>query len=181
MISAGVKSNIKQQEVKDLWLYFTNYYKSTFKTSNTMSYSRKKKKTGNLTTYWFESPPKIFRLFSLPLEIVKKCIPSLGNSKTKNQDPWKFHIIFSWSPLEIPHAISLIPLEIPYPHIHIHTPPPVCFFSGTTQCRERVFCFLHLILVSISSILILWVKNSEVAEAFLNGQNPLSVTKVICR
>ena len=25
----------------------------------------------------------------------------LGNSKSKNQDPWKFHMVFSWLPLEI--------------------------------------------------------------------------------
>ena len=33
-----------------------------------------------------------------------KCVRSLGNSKAKNQDPWEFHIIFSWSPMEIPHC-----------------------------------------------------------------------------
>ena len=34
---------------------------------------------------------------------------SLGNSKARNQDPWKFHIIFSWSPLEIPLCSYLTP------------------------------------------------------------------------
>ena len=56
MISAGVKSNIKQQEVKDLWLHFTSYYKSTFKTSNTMSYSRKKTNRG-FDEILFSMPP----------------------------------------------------------------------------------------------------------------------------
>ena len=37
-----------------------------------------------------------------PLEIPQNCVRSLGGSKTKNQDSRKFHIIFSWSPLEIP-------------------------------------------------------------------------------
>ena len=37
-----------------------------------------------------------------PLDIPQNCVRSLGNSKTKNKDPWKFHIIFSWSHLEIP-------------------------------------------------------------------------------
>ena len=37
-----------------------------------------------------------------PLEIPQNCIRSHGNSKPKNEDSWKFHIIFSWSPLEIP-------------------------------------------------------------------------------
>ena len=64
-----------------------------------MGYSRKKKQTGG-----FED-----------MKIVQNCITSLGNSITKNQDPWKFHITFSWSPMEILHAISLITLEIPYP------------------------------------------------------------------
>ena len=42
---------------------------------------------------------------------------------------------------------------------------------------------LHLILAGILSILILSVKNREGGEGggLLNGQNPLSVTKVICR
>ena len=30
------------------------------------------------------------------------CVRTLGNSKAKNKNPWKFHIIFSWSPLGIP-------------------------------------------------------------------------------
>ena len=37
-----------------------------------------------------------------PLDIPQNCVRSLGNSKAKNKDPWKFHIIFSWLPLEIP-------------------------------------------------------------------------------
>ena len=69
-------------------------------------------------TYFFEiRPPPEFFVYLLypgnsrqikapPLEIVQICVTSLGNSKTKNQDPWKFHIIFSWSPLEISQAIS---------------------------------------------------------------------------
>ena len=54
--------------------------------------------------------------------------------------------------------------------------------------RTRIF---HLILFGILSILILSVKNSGEGgggggggggeEILLNGQNPLSVTKVICR
>ena len=46
MISAGVKSNIKQQEIKDLVTAFCKLLiiRSTFKTSNAMSYSIKKDK-----------------------------------------------------------------------------------------------------------------------------------------
>ena len=32
-----------------------------------------------------------------PLEISQKCITFLRNSKAKNQDPQKFHMIFPWS------------------------------------------------------------------------------------
>ena len=39
---------------------------------------------------------------SSPLKIPQNWVRSFGNSKTKNEDPWKFHITFSWSPLEIP-------------------------------------------------------------------------------
>ena len=34
--------------------------------------------------------------------------PLRRNSRVKNKDSWKFQIIFSWSPLEIPRAFSLI-------------------------------------------------------------------------
>ena len=86
-----------------------------------------KKTNGGLRTYFFE-PPGSFGFFTLPLEISDKklhahpgnsinlSIRSLGNSKAKNQDP----------ALEIPRAISLIPLEIQYPQ----PPPPHYFFSG---------------------------------------------------
>ena len=54
-----------------------------------------------------------------PLEIRQNCVTPLGNSKVKNQNPWKFHMIFldlrkfhffsNWS-LEFAHAPSSIPL-----------------------------------------------------------------------
>ena len=37
---------------------------------------------------------------SSPQENPENCITRIGNSKTKEQDPWKFHMIFSLSPLE---------------------------------------------------------------------------------
>ena len=61
-----------------------------------------------------ENSPGIFHFFTLTLEIPDKTkinpwifhkivsARSLGNAKAKNKDPCKFHIIFSWSPLEIP-------------------------------------------------------------------------------
>ena len=32
--------------------------------------------------------------FLKPLDIPQNCVRSLGNSKAKNKDPWKFHINF---------------------------------------------------------------------------------------
>ena len=68
-----------------------------------------------LRIYFFEPPPPpgIFHFFYFtngnsrqnkapPLDIPQNCVRLLGNSKAKNKEPWKFHIIFSWSPLEIP-------------------------------------------------------------------------------
>ena len=37
-----------------------------------------------------------------PLDIPQNCVRSLGNSKVKNKNPWKFHIIFASPLLEIP-------------------------------------------------------------------------------
>ena len=80
-------------------------------------YSRKKP---NMRTYFFENPSGVFHVFTLPLEIPDRTklhlwkfhkivlATSLGNLKTsKSQDPWKFHMIFSWSPLEIPLCFKL--------------------------------------------------------------------------
>ena len=70
-----------------------------------------------------------------------------GNSR-QNKAPWKFHIIFLtlgnlWHfvfiyLLEIPHAISLIPLKIPYPP----QPSPLClFFFWNIPIFKRVLSF----------------------------------------
>ena len=79
-----------------------------------------------------------------PLDIPQNCVRSLENSKAKNKDPWKFHILgHPWKfhfvfnyPLKIPSAISLIPLDIPYPQ------PLLRFFSGIAQ----LLLILHLAL-----------------------------------
>ena len=84
----------------------------TYQFSYTMGYSRKKPKRGGWG-HTFLNPPGIFHFFYFspgnfrqnkapPLEIPQNCVTFLGNSNTKNQDPWKFHIIFFWSILEIP-------------------------------------------------------------------------------
>ena len=68
-----------------------------------------------------------------PLDIPKHCVRFLGNSKAKNKDPWKFQIFFLVTlgsftsflitPWKFHMLISLIPLEIPYPQ-----PPLFAFF-----------------------------------------------------
>ena len=101
-----------------------------------MGYSRKKTKQGGLRIYFSENPPWKFSICDftlrksrenkfLPLEIQQNFVTPLGNSKFKNQDPWKFHefllehpwkfcFFFNW-PLEFPYFLSSIPREIPCP------------------------------------------------------------------
>ena len=54
------------------------------------------KKLSYKTLLWLEQlhPWKFHQIVLDPLDV--------GGSKANNQDPWKFHIIFSWSPFEIP-------------------------------------------------------------------------------
>ena len=69
------------------------------------------KEAGGLRTYIFEKNPGIFHFFYFtpgnstqilhPWKFQKFLLDPL-EIKAKNQDPWKFHIIFSSSPLEIP-------------------------------------------------------------------------------
>ena len=91
---------------------------SQLRITQIQSYSRKNpNRRGVEDIYIFEYvPPWNFSCFllypwkfqtkqsSTPglLDIPQNCVRSLGISKTKNKDSWKFHIIFSWSPLKIP-------------------------------------------------------------------------------
>ena len=77
-----------------------------------LGYSRKNPNRWGLVDILFWKSPGIFRFVTLPSEILKKisfypwkseilqnnCVPLLGNSKVKNQDPRKFHISFSLKP-----------------------------------------------------------------------------------
>ena len=81
-------------------------------------FQRKSKQGGGFRIYFFDPPPLFPWNFSFfyftpgknfrqqnkaqPLDIPQNCVRFLGNSKAKNKDPWKFHIIFSWLSLEIP-------------------------------------------------------------------------------
>ena len=47
--------------------------------------------------------------------------------------PSKFHFVFNY-PMEIPHAISLIPLGNPYPQ---PPPPPILIFSEIAQYQRE--------------------------------------------
>ena len=98
-------------------------------------FQRKPKQEG-LKTYFFE---KLLESLGLSLYLWKfqrkqsftpenftgTCALFLQNSKAINQDPGKFYMIFSWSPMEIPllfyltpgnpNALSSAPLEISIP------------------------------------------------------------------
>ena len=68
--------------------------------------------TGELRIYFLENHPEIFIFYYTPensrqnkaqaLDNPQNSVRSLENSIAKNKDPWKFHISFYWSPLEIP-------------------------------------------------------------------------------
>ena len=53
-------------------------------------------------SYLYLTPGNSRQNKAQPLDIARICVRSFGNSKAKNKDPWKFHIIFSWWSLEIP-------------------------------------------------------------------------------
>ena len=71
-------------------------------------FQKKKTGGGGLRTYLLEKPLEFFVFSLCPWkfpsnpEIRQNCVTSLGNSEAKNQDPWKFRMIFFWSHLEIP-------------------------------------------------------------------------------
>ena len=104
-----------------------------------------KKTSRELRTYFSEKPLEFFIFFTLALEILDKiklhpwkfhkiALDSLENPRLNGQDPWKFPIIFSWLPVEIPVAIFLILLEIPYPP---HLPPPCLIFYWNSPFEDN--------------------------------------------
>ena len=114
-----------------------------------------------LRIFFCENTPGIFHFFTLPLEFPDKTKLNpwifhkivldpfeISRPKTKIHGnstlfflghPSKFHFVL------IRHAISLIPLEIPYPQN-----PPVWIFSGKVQ----LLLILHLALFYYLSIII---------------------------
>ena len=89
---------------------------------------------------WKNSGIFRFRFLTLSLEIPEKTnfrswifrkivLPTpLGNSNSNNQDPWKFHVTFSWSPPRISAYFFSIPLEIPGRQPPSPPPPHVWIF-----------------------------------------------------
>ena len=77
-----------------------------------INYSKKTPNRWWLRTYSSKNTPGIFNFFftpgnsrenkTPPLENPQNCVTCPWNPKARNQNPWNFHIIFSWSPLEIP-------------------------------------------------------------------------------
>ena len=137
-----------------------------------MGYSRKKNKQRGLRTlkpclefFYLVQPGNSRQIKATPLEIEQNCITSL-------EIPHNFFLVTPGN--SICYFFDTL-LEIPYPQATM-----LGFFLEQPNVR-RVCIFFHLILVVISSILILSVKNRAVGFFLLNGQNPLSVTKVICQ
>ena len=73
---------------------------------------------------------KLWTKQSFPLANSMNCVTPLGNSKAKNEDFWKFNMIFSWSFQEIPLLFQLTPgisiwfLKMPCPLDYVAWKPP---------------------------------------------------------
>ena len=100
-----------------------------------------KNKQGGLRTYFFEKPPGIFYFLNFapgnsrqskvpPLEIPQIFARYLGSSKAKNQDPWKFHIIFFFGHPWKFHFI-LLPLQLTAGN-------STCYFFDTPRNRNSI-------------------------------------------
>ena len=78
-------------------------------------------------------------------------------SKTNKQDPWKYHIIFSGSPFEIPllfywhlefpHSILSITLELPCPQSL-----PVWMFTGIDHWKSGGKIYIYIYTHGLNSI-----------------------------
>ena len=118
-----------------------------------MGYSKKIFKQGIFLPYIFDKTPEIFRFVILPLGIlgitklhlwkfhkivlrtfeIPRCkIKTHENSNWFFLDcHWKVYFFFNW-PLEFPHAISTIPLDILCPQL-------VCLhFYGIAKCQVHI-------------------------------------------
>ena len=95
---------------------------------------------GWLRIYLSEKPSGNFRFVTLPLEFPEKKtftpentakLYALWNSKARNQDPLKFHLSFSSTPLEISPLFNWL---LEYPHVSLIPLEILWFFSGIVPC-----------------------------------------------
>ena len=139
-----------------------------------MGYSGKNQ-TGGLRTYFIETPPGIFHFFILPMEIPEKTKLTpwkfhkflldpleISRPKTKtleirlyvfliNLENSTSFLINPSRTLKIPHAISLLPLEIPYAQ-----PPFFFFFSGIAQCRYLFTSMMIIMILILKDFWLYW-------------------------
>ena len=98
---------------KNTWFVTKGIWADSLVTQITnIKWARKNTKRGDWGYTFFKTPLEFFIFYFRPgnswqnkvqpLYIPQNCVRTLGNSKAKDKDPWKFSIIFSWSPLEIP-------------------------------------------------------------------------------
>ena len=149
MISAGVKSNIHQHKNKrSSSCILQIIIRSTWKLQIQWAIPEKKAKKGVQDIPFWKPPWKFSFIYFTPgnsrqikapyLKIVQNCITSLGNSNTNNQDPCKFHIIFSWSPTPVNSAFYFFDS----PWNSISSTSHCLFFSGIAQCKEGAYFLL---------------------------------------
>ena len=117
---------------------------------------QKKSKQGGLRIYFLKTSLKFFIFLLYPwkfktkqsstLDIPQNCVRSLKNSKAKNKDPWKSHIIFSCSHLEIrlhlinPLKFHMLFLWCPW-KFHILDPPSCLDFFWNSPMHFRFSSF----------------------------------------
>ena len=127
-----------------------------------MDYSRKNPNSGGWGyiflknpleySFFYYTPGNSRQKKAQPLDNPQNCVRSLGNSKAKNNDPWKFHTFFitfgnSTSFLFNPWKLHILFLWYPW-KFHILN-PPVWNFSGIAQ----------LFLISTSGSFLLFINN----------------------
>ena len=125
-----------------------------------IGYPRKNPNQG-LRMYFFERDPWNFKIChctlgnfreneASPLEIPQNCVTLNKMSKTRNQEAWMFHMIFSWSSLEIPLHFLLNPGIFTFffyntPGNFMFSTPRVWIFSEIAQySSENLQCSDYL-------------------------------------
>ena len=90
---------------------------------------------------------------SSTLDIPQNCVRSLKNSKAKNKDSWKSHIIFSCSHLEIRlHLINPLKFHMLFLWYPWKYHPPVWIFSGIAQCTSGFLLLDSCLVINLSQM-----------------------------